>query len=304
MGNIIQDFQIYLEVERNVSEHTKIAYVADVQEFARFLSDKNIKKKPDEIIDVEPELIRQYLSYLYLQKIKKVTVNRKVSSLRAFYKYVLRTGRIDKNPAEMIQSLKTEKYMPNFLSVDEMFELLKAQKDSSVLGLRNHAMLEMFYSCGLRLSELAGLDLMDIDFNQKLVKVRGKGRKERIVPVGGPALKSVSEYLEKSGEIRKKTQEDIFKKPLFLNEHGKRITTRSIARIVDEATCRSGIGRKISPHALRHSFATHLLNAGADLRSIQELLGHESLSTTQKYTAVDINRLMEVYDKAHPRTKK
>jgi integrase/recombinase XerC len=304
MGNIIQDFQIYLEVERNVSAHTRIAYIADIQEFTRFLHNNNFIKSQDEIINVEPENIREYLSYLYRQKVKKVTVNRKVSSLRAFYKYVLRTGKIKNNPAEMIQTLKTEKYMPTFLSVDEMFELLKAQDESSVLSLRNRAMLEIFYSSGLRLSELAGLDLIDLDFNQKLVKVRGKGRKERIVPIGGPAIKAVQEYLEKIGEIRKDTNGDILKKPLFLNARGERITTRSIARIVNEITSKSGIGRKISPHALRHSFATHLLNAGADLRSIQELLGHESLSTTQKYTAVNINRMMEIYDKAHPRSKK
>ena len=301
MGNIIQDFQIYLEVEKNVSAHTRVAYIADIQEFARFLHNNNFIKSQNEIITVEPENIREYLSYLYRQKVKKVTVNRKVSSLRAFYKYVLRTGKIKNNPAEMIQTLKTEKYMPTFLSVDEMFELLKAQDESSVLSLRNRAMLEIFYSSGLRLSELAGLDLIDLDFNQKLVKVRGKGRKERIVPVGGPALKAVQEYLGKIGEITKNTSGDIFKKPLFLNARGERITTRSIARIVNELTSKSGIGRKISPHALRHSFATHLLNAGADLRSIQELLGHESLSTTQKYTAVNINRMMEIYDKAHPR---
>ena len=301
MGNIIQDFQIYLKVERNVSAHTRAAYISDIQEFARFLHDNNFIKSQDEIINVEPENIREYLSYLYRQKVKKVTVNRKVSSLRAFYKYVLRTGKIKNNPAEMIQTLKTEKYMPNFLSVDEMFELLKERDESSVLSLRNRAMLEIFYSSGLRLSELAGLDLIDLDFNQKLVKVRGKGRKERIVPVGETALKAVQEYLGKIGEIRKDTSGDIFKKPLFLNARGERITTRSIARIVNEITRKSGIGRKISPHALRHSFATHLLNAGADLRSIQELLGHESLSTTQKYTAVNINRMMEIYDKAHPR---
>jgi integrase/recombinase XerC len=151
---------------------------------------------------------------------------------------------------------------------------------------------------------LAGLDLIDLDFKQKLVKVRGKGRKERIVPIGGAALKAVQEYLDKIGEIRQDEDRDIFKKPLFINARGKRITTRSIARIVNEVTGKSGIGRKISPHALRHTFATHLLNAGADLRSIQELLGHESLSTTQKYTAVNINRMMEIYDKAHPRAKK
>jgi integrase/recombinase XerC len=304
MGNIIRDFQIYLEVERNVSAHTRIAYIADIQDFARFLRDNNFIKNQEGIINVEPETIREYLSYLYRQKVKKITVNRKVSSLRAFYKYVLRAGKIKTNPTEMIQTLKTEKYMPNFLSVDEMFEILGEENEKSVLSLRNRAMLEVFYSSGLRLSELAGLDLVDLDFNQKLLKVRGKGRKERIVPIGGPAIKAVQEYLEKIGEIRKDTNSDIFKKPLFLNSRGERITTRSIARIVNDIASKSGIGRKISPHALRHSFATHLLNAGADLRSIQELLGHESLSTTQKYTAVNINRMMEVYDKAHPRNKK
>jgi len=304
MGNIIRDFQVFLEVERNVSAHTKTAYVADVKEFAGFLINNNFVKKKDEIIDIKPEIIRQYLSYLYLQKIKKVTVNRKLSSLRTFYKYVLRTGKINKNPLEMIQTLKTEKYMPNFLSVDEMLELLKQQTDRSSSGLRNRAILEMFYSCGLRLSELAGLDLRDLDFSQRLVKVRGKGRKERIVPVGGPALEAVADYLQQTSELHKNKYEEVSKKPLFLNPYGKRISTRSIARIVDKATSRSGIGRKISPHALRHSFATHLLNAGADLRSIQELLGHESLSSTQKYTAVNINRMMEVYDKAHPRNHK
>ncbi len=304
MGSIIEDFQSYLEVEKNVSAHTCIAYLADIHEFNSFLLDNNFIKNQDEIINAEPETIREYLSCLYRRKVKKVTVNRKVSSLRAFFKYVLRTGKINHNPAEMIQTLKTEKHMPAFLSVDEMFELLKTQDDNSVLSLRNRAMLEVFYSSGLRLGELAGLNLNDLDFNQKLVKVRGKGRKERIVPVGEPALTAVGVYLEKVLQIRKDADADVFNKPLFVNARGKRITARSIARIVNEVTGKSGIGRKISPHALRHSFATHLLNAGADLRSIQELLGHESLSTTQKYTAVNINRMMEVYDKAHPRTKK
>lgn len=303
MGNIIHDFQVYLEVERNVSEHTLKAYIADIEEFSQFLQGADIKKD-DVVIHVEPETIRSYLTHLYRKNIKRITVNRKVSSLRSFYKYLLRTGKIDSNPAEMVQSPKTEKYMPTFLSVDETFQLLNSPGDNSILDMRDKSILELFYSSGLRLSELAGLNLTDFDFGQALVKLRGKGKKERIVPVGKPALKAVEEYIGKSAEIRKKCNKDIFKTPLFLNVRGERITTRSIARIVDERTVKSGIGRKISPHALRHSFATHLLNAGADLRSIQELLGHESLSTTQKYTAVNINRMMEVYDKAHPRSKK
>lgn len=304
MNDLIRDFQTYLATERNVSEHTRIAYMGDLEEFAEFLQKSNFIKNRDEIVKVETETIRAYLGYLFRRKVKKVTVNRKISSLRSFYKYLIRNGKIKNNPAGMIQASKTEKYMPNFLSVDEMFELLNAQDGNSIASLRNRAMLELFYSCGLRLSELAGLNVGDLDFKQALVKVRGKGRKERIVPIGAPARKALQEYLAISNEARKKVDVDVFKSPLFLNLRGARISVRSIARIVDEETRKSGIGRKISPHALRHTFATHLLNAGADLRSIQELLGHESLSTTQKYTAVNINRMMEIYDKAHPRARK
>ena len=304
MNNLIRDFQTYLTIERNVSGHTEKAYIADIEEFAAFLKKNDFIQDQAGLPSVETETIRAYLGYLFRQKVKKVTANRKISSLRAFYKYLIRTGKAKSNPAEMVQTAKTEKYMPIFLSVDEMFGLLNVQNDGSTAGLRNRAILELFYSSGLRLSELAGLNVIDLDLNQALVKVRGKGRKERIIPIGGPARQTVQEYLTKTGALRNKIAEDIFKMPLFLNARGERITTRSIARIVDEVTKKSGIGRKISPHALRHSFATHLLNAGADLRSIQELLGHESLSTTQKYTAVNINRMMEIYDKAHPRAKK
>ena len=304
MNDQIRDYQTYLTSERNVSEHTRMAYIKDVEEYAEFLQKNNFIDNIDGILNVAADTVRAYLGYLFRRKVKKVTVNRKISSLRSFYKYLIRSGKTKNNPAGMIQSSKTEKYMPNFLSVDEIFELLQAWNDTSTAGLRNRAMLELFYSSGLRLGELAGLNVMDLDFDQALVKVRGKGRKERIVPVGAPARQALQEYLAKTKEVRKKNSEDVFNSPLFLNLRGARITARSIARIVDEATKKSKIGRKISPHALRHTFATHLLNAGADLRSIQELLGHESLSTTQKYTAVNINRMMEIYDKAHPRAGK
>jgi integrase/recombinase XerC len=304
MDDVIKDFQNFLEVEKNVSEYTKTAYLADVREFAQYLSKNQLMKNASDIVAVDGEKIRGFLSYLYLKKIKKVSVNRKISSLKAFYGYLLKTGRIRKNPAEMIHALKAEKHIPAFLSVDEIFELLGQAQGNSVLGLRNRAMLEIFYSCGLRLSELAGLNLMDVDLNQKLVKVRGKGRKERIVPIGEPAVKAVKKYLEQTQDLRQGREKDAFDSPLFLNVRGQRITTRSIARMVNDVSVRSTVGRRISPHALRHSFATHLLNAGADLRAIQELLGHKSLSTTQKYTAVNIERMMEIYDRAHPRTKK
>jgi integrase/recombinase XerC len=302
MENLVQDFQTYLKVERNVSPHTQQAYIADVQEFIKFLKTNGLVKN-DKVENADAEVIRSFLGHLHRQKVKKVTVNRKISSLRAFYRYLLRQGKIKKNPANMVQLLKTEKYMPTFLSVDEAFELLNAAAGKKSLDLRTRAMMELFYSSGLRLSELAALNVMDIDFNQQLVKVRGKGRKERIVPVGKTALQSIRQYLEETGDLRKGIGAGVFEEPLFLNARGKRISTRSIARMIDEAAQKSGLGRKISPHALRHTFATHLLNAGADLRSIQELLGHKSLSTTQKYTAVNINRLMEIYDKAHPRAK-
>ncbi len=299
MDNLIDNFRIYLEVEKNVSGCTKTAYLADLQEFALFLKGKGMMKQREYLAAVGQEEIRAYLTDLYRQKLKKVTISRKISSLRAFYKYLVRKGKIKNNPAEIIQSPRTEKYMPSFLSVDETFELLKTQEGVAVLHLRNRAMLELFYSSGLRLSELASLNVFDVDFNQSLVKVRGKGRKERIIPIGGPALDAIGDYLAKAGGLAVGKTGDTFNTPLFLNSRGQRITGRSIARIVGEAA--RLIGRKISPHSLRHSFATHLLNAGADLRSIQEMLGHESLSTTQKYTAVNISRMMEIYDKAHPR---
>jgi len=305
MMNLLADFRTFLDVQRNVSEHTRMAYLRDIEEFGEFLTSRENLSAHKKILDVQTETMRTYLAYLYGRKLKKVSINRKVSSLRTFYKYLLREGIIKSNPAQGVQTPKMEKYIPVFLSVDEVFELLNAsQGKNSASDLRDQAILELFYSSGLRLAELAGLDTEDVNFNAALVKLRGKGKKERIVPVGEPALIAIRRYLSATEALRKEHSADLFSGALFLNSRGKRITTRSIARIVDTATVKSGIGRKISPHALRHSFATHLLSAGADLRSIQEMLGHESLSTTQKYTAVNINRLMDVYDKAHPRAKR
>ncbi len=304
MKDLIADFQTFLDIQRNVSEHTLRAYLADLGEFGEFLNGPENITPYKNILEVKTETFRAYLACLHSRKLKKVSINRKISSLRAFYKFLVRTGKMKNNPACDIQTPKTEKYMPTFLSVDEAFELLQSSDDATAAGLRNRAMLELFYSSGLRLSELAGLNVDDVNFSAALVKLRGKGKKERIVPVGNPALAAMQKYLDATQATRKRKKQGIEGEPFFLNVRGARITPRSIARIVDDATARSGIGRKISPHALRHSFATHLLSAGADLRSIQEMLGHESLSTTQKYTAVNINRLMEVYDKAHPRAKK
>jgi integrase/recombinase XerC len=304
MKDLIADFRTYLEIERNVSKHTRNAYLKDVEDFHAFLQSRENWSTDKTLSDVSMETLRSYMAFLHGRKLKKVSVNRKVSSLRAFYRYLMRKGIMRSNPAQFLQTPKIEKHMPAFLSVDEAFDLLEAaRRDHSFSGLRNVAMLELFYSSGLRLAELAGLNREDIRFEESLVKLRGKGKKERLVPVGEKALDAIRDYLTKTEVFRKDKGVDLLKGPLFLNTRGGRISTRGIEGIVDQATDKSGIGRKISPHALRHSFATHLLCAGADLRSIQEMLGHESLSTTQKYTAVNISRLMEVYDQAHPRAK-
>ncbi|HPC85125.1 MAG TPA: tyrosine recombinase XerC [Smithellaceae bacterium] len=302
MKELLAAFRTFLDVRRNVSEHTRKAYLTDIEEYEEFLKNASAQTT---LTDAGTDAVRSYMAYLHGRKLKKSSINRKISSLRAFYRFLVREGTLRTDPAQGVQTPKTEKYMPTFLSVDEAFDLLESSgSDPSPSGLRNTAMLELFYSSGLRLAELAGLDEENVNFSAALVKVRGKGKKERMVPVGEKALEALRRYLSATEDVRRELSRQGKGGALFLNERGGRITTRSVARIVDAATIKSGIGRKISPHALRHSFATHLLAAGADLRSIQEMLGHASLSTTQKYTAVNINRLMEVYDKAHPRAKR
>ncbi len=252
-------------------------------------------------IPTDPLVIRSFLASLYREKLRKVTISRKVAALRSFYRYLLREGVVAVNPAELVQLPRCEKYIPVVLSADEMLALLQVKFAEDAAGRRDRAMIELFYSAGIRLSELTGLNLEDIHFQEGLVKVRGKGRKERIVPVGRPALLAIEAYLQKRPELRKEGTDEEGEEALFLSTRGKRMNPRGVARVVERVVRESGIGRKISPHALRHTFATHLLDAGADLRSIQEMLGHKSLSTTQKYTSVSVSRLMEIYDRAHPR---
>jgi integrase/recombinase XerC len=206
------------------------------------------------------------------------------------------------NPAEMIQSPRVEKYLPSFLSVDEIFALVDGVFGDDVQGLRDRAIIELLYSSGIRVGELSGLNVEDVDWSSHLMRIRGKGRKERIVPVGGPAIKALRDYTGKRG-VRSPSGDNDHPEPLFLNRLGSRLSTRSIARIIDRYMLARGINKKISPHSLRHSFATHLMDGGADMRVIQELLGHESLSTTQKYTSMSIGSLLEIYDKAHPKAK-
>jgi integrase/recombinase XerC len=296
MKESIAAFEKYMAVERNLSGHTRKNYLADLRQFTDFLAENRPGAEP-EPGGIDYLTVRAYMASLYRQKLKKVTMARKLSAIRSFFDYLVREGRVASNPAEAVQAPKAEKHVPVFLSVDEMMNVLNAEAGGDdETALRDKAIMELFYSSGIRLSELANLDVPDLDEAQALVKVKGKGKKERLVPVGVPALSAVGRYLavRTAAEGREAV-------PLFTGREGQRLNPRSIARIVEKRVLASGIGRKISPHKLRHSFATHLMDAGADLRSIQEMLGHESLSTTQKYTQVSVSRLMEVYDKAHPK---
>jgi integrase/recombinase XerC len=243
--------------------------------------------------------IRGYLGVLYKKKNNKATVARKLSAVRSFFRHLVKRGILADNPADQILTPKQNQHIPVWLPVDDMFRLLSAMNDPSLLGLRNRAIFETIYSCGLRVSEAAGLNGEDIDMADRMVRVRGKGDKERLIPIGRISIESIHQYrkqLERDRSIREDQPG-----PLFLNKRGTRLSTRSMARILDKISKECGIPVPVSPHAFRHSFATHMLDAGADLKVVQELLGHKSLSTTQRYTHVSISRLMETYDKAHPR---
>jgi len=255
-----------------------------------------------EIEKVDRIGIRKYLSFLH-RKNKKSSIARKISALRSFFKYLVREQVIPSNPAKGVSTPKVEKTLPTTLTVDEAFRLMespqsifeKSSEGSKERGLRDRAILELLYSSGLRVSELVGLNSNQLDLDLGIVRVMGKGRKERIVPVGRKAVESLEAYLEERGMLKGE-------EPIFVNFLGGRLTARSVGRLIKKYTRHSGIFRKISPHSLRHTFATHLLDAGADIREIQEMLGHSSLSTTQRYTHVSMGKLMEVYDKAHPRS--
>jgi len=294
-------FGQHMAIERNLSPRTKESYLADLKQFRAFLLSQVPSGDGLNTIPEDPAPIRSFLAFLYQQKLKKVSISRKVAALRSFYRYLLRQGQVKLNPAELICLPRPERYIPVVVSVDEILALMGVNFPPDAAGLRDKAIIELFYSTGIRLSELTGLMLEDIDSAAGLIKVRGKGRKERIVPVGAPALRAIQAYLEKRGNLMGMHPEEEALTRIFLSRRGRGMNTRGVARVVQKVVLASGIGRRISPHALRHSFATHLLDAGADLRSIQEMLGHRSLSTTQKYTSVSVNRLMEVYDKAHPR---
>ena len=291
MKEAIEQFCSYLETERNASAHTVSAYRGDLGQFAAFL-DAQGGGAPEA---VDHLVLRRYLAQLH-QGLAKSSIGRKLSALRALFRYLQRQGRLEKNPAELVGTPKKEKRVPFHLNIDQVSALVGAPAGSHGLPLRDRAVLETLYSCGIRVSELTGMNVGDLDLDGGLARVLGKGGKERIVPVGSCAAGALGAYLQERGFPGAGA-------PLILNARGGRLTRRSVGRIVDAHMLLIAAMRKVSPHTLRHSFATHLLEGGADLRAIQELLGHASLSTTQKYTHVSIDRLMEVYDKAHPKAR-
>jgi integrase/recombinase XerC len=294
MKTEIEEFCRYLSVERNVSAHTLIAYQTDLEMFREFLAKE--LGSTFSLDAVSHLLIRRYLARLTIDHTKS-TLGRKLAAIRSFFKYLMREGKVRKNPAELVSTPKKDKKVPYHLDIDEVTSLVTAPAGADLLALRDRAILEALYSSGLRVSELTGLNVGGVDLEEGLVRVLGKGGKERIVPLGSHARSAISDYLL----ARKNPPYDA---PLLVNARGGRLTSRSVGRIVDKYILHIAAMKKISPHTLRHTFATHLLEGGADLRSIQELLGHASLSTTQKYTHVSIDRLMEVYDKAHPKARR
>lgn len=289
MTTLLKEFEEFILYERNYSQHTVRAYKKDIKEFLNFLKKTNIK-----LFNVKANNLNSYLGTLY-SKNSKSTVSRKLTTLRSFFSFINRQGSMKQNPAKLVPYPKKEKNLPSFLTVDEVFNLVNSPEKNEVLCLRDKAILELLYSSGIRVSELSEIILNDVDLSNQLLKVCGKGNKERIVPFGEKATEAIKQYLELRMDLKPKVNY------IFLNSRGTRLTPRSISRIVKKYALLSGIAKDISPHVLRHTFATHLLGGGADLRAIQELLGHTSLSTTQRYTHTSIEQIMKIYDKTHPR---
>jgi integrase/recombinase XerC len=345
----IEKFAYHLENERNVSRYTIISYRADLEQFLRYITPPEDEsstascsaRKLLSPADIDHRLIREFMGHLHSKGNQKVTVARKLTSLRAFFKFCHREGIVSKNPAKLVATPRLPKRIPLVLPAEDMSHFLdqmgatpkrlmrdsgdeqetitgakprpkkssslnrRASKsgsgDSREYLRRDRAILELLYSSGLRVSELTGLNLGDFDRAQQMLRVRGKGRKERIVPFGSKALSAIDAYLPVRAMIMEKFRVRADYEAVFLSSYGRRIANRSVQRIVGKYARQAGLNVNLHPHSFRHAFATHLLADGADLRSIQELLGHSSLSTTQKYTHATIRQLMDVYDKAHPR---
>jgi len=293
---VLGEFLLWLEVEKGYSAHTIDGYQRDLREFKQFLG-SDVK-----VPAIDAAMVRSFVVSLHGRN-SATTVARKLSALRTFFRYCLRRKLVATDPLAGVSGPKTGQYIPVFLTVDETFALLEAPGPQDTYMLRDRALLETLYSTGVRVSELVGGNILDLDFTSEVFRVRGKGNKERLVPVGSPALEALRKWLVQREQLlleRAGRGRGVEEAPLFLNGRGSRISARSVERLVKGYGERAGISQIVTPHALRHSYATHLLEMGADLRSVQELLGHASLSTTQRYTHLTLDHLTDVYDKAHP----
>ena len=304
MRDLLKEFLEYLRLNRNVSPHTLRAYDSDLTQYIEFLSEH--LRKPASAIDpreIDAQAVRAFLDTLHRRNSSRASVARRISSMRAFGKWLVREEKIESDPAALVGAPKVEQKLPTHLDMREVVGMIESADTSTPLGRRDRAILELFYASGLRLSELVGLDLEDVNLSGRVARVAGKGGKERIVPFNNSTSKALKAYLKDRAAAggaglrpsRAATE------PLFLNYQGTRLSTRSVDRIVRRYAREAATRLGVSPHALRHSFATHLLQAGADLRAIQELLGHSRLSTTQRYTHLDATSLLAQYKKAHPK---
>lgn len=290
----IQQFLLYLKHEKNASPHTINNYRRDLEQFSAYLSTRKVSLK-----EIDHRVLRGFLAKLYQKQDKKSTVSRKLAAIRSLFQFCIKKKWLEDNPAKLVSTPRQDKPVPSFLSEEEMTRFLELPESDKPLDLRDKSLLELLYATGVRVSELVGINVPDVNFSDQLIRVKGKGKKERIVPFGEPARNSLQDYFRVRRTLNKGK---IDEEAVFLNFRGERLTTRSVERIVAKYIRRTAMQRKVSPHSLRHSFASHLLSRGADLRVIQELLGHESLATTQKYTHLDLKRLLDVYRKNHPRS--
>lgn len=298
MRTAVTRFLQYLTVERNASPHTIKSYREDLEALVDYLDEayESDPPPPGEITTME---LREYVAALHEAGYAKTSIARRLASLRSFFKFGQREGWAETNPAKPLRNPRKPRSLPHFLSSDELSQLLESPPGDQSLGKRDRAMLETLYSAGLRVSELVGINDSDLELDAGIVRVRGKGRKERLAPLGSFAVRAVRHWLKVRTVSAKEPKGS--EAPVFVNRFGRRLTTRSVGRMLEKYLKQTGLDQRTTPHTLRHSFATHLLDRGADIRSVQELLGHKSLITTQIYTHVSTAKLREVYEKAHPR---
>jgi integrase/recombinase XerC len=301
----IGQFKKYLLGEKNSSPHTVVSYMADLRQFAAFLRESGHACDSGQIVleHIDRMAVRSFMGHLYKQSNSGATMGRKLAVLSAFFKFFCREGVLKNNPAKSVPVPRKTKKLPVYLPVDDMFRLLELPAKEGFIGLRDRAILELFYSTGMRISELVSLRLDQLHLKNRMVKVLGKGRKERLSPLGRQAVCALQAYFEARNVLLRKRRDGEAVDSVFLNWRGVAITVRGVRKIICQYGKRGSFPGRVTPHSLRHSFATHMLEAGADLRSIQEMLGHSSLSTTQKYTHLTVDRLMQTYDQAHPRAQ-